>query len=331
MDPQPTIDLDAIRATAKLIAPHVRRTPVFDWDGEPLAGLLGPETRVRLKLELLQRTGTFKLRGALSVMLNADPQTLRNGIAAFSAGNHAIAAACAAKMLGVSATVVMMRGANPLRIARCREQGAKIVLAENVHEAFATVQHIAETEGRLFVHPFDGPYTALGTATLGLEICEQMPDLEMLIVPIGGGGLCGGVASAVRLALPHCEVIGVEPYGADNMYRSFEAGSPQANDAIRTIADSLGPPASLPFSYGLCRAGVSRIVRIEDDEMRAAMRLLFEDLKLAVEPAGAAATAALLGPLREPARGRRVGVLVCGTNIDVAGFARHLEPADSTT
>ncbi len=145
-----------------------------------------------------------------------------------------------------------------------------------------------------------------------------------MIVPIGGGGLCAGVAAAVKLASPRTLVFGVEPEGADSMHRSFAAGSPQAIDAVRTIADSLGAPHAAPYSFGLCRRYVDELVLVSDDELRRAMYLLFASAKLAVEPAGAAATAALCGPLLERLRGKRVGVIVCGANIDHATFATQI-------
>ncbi|HEY7508723.1 MAG TPA: pyridoxal-phosphate dependent enzyme, partial [Vicinamibacteria bacterium] len=173
----------------------------------------------------------------------------------------------------------------------------------------------------------EGPRTALGTATLGLELVEQVPDLEAVVVPIGGGGLCAGVAAAVKLLRPGCRVFGVEPEGADTMRRSFDAGSPQKIDAVRTIADSLGAPHAAPYSFGLCREYVDEVVLVDDDALRRAMLLLFWSAKLAVEPAGAAATAALAGPLRDRLAGRRVALIVCGANIDAPTFTRHLADA----
>ena len=283
--------------------------------------------QVHLKLELFQKTGTFKIRGALSVMLNLGKDALSRGVTAVSAGNHAIATACAAQVVGTTAKVVMMKSANPFRVEKCRAYGAEIVLAEDVHHAFDEVARIEKEEGRTFVHPFEGERTALGTATLGKEFLEQVPGLDAVIVPIGGGGLCAGVSSAVKLLRPGCEVFGVEPEGADNMQRSFRAGSPQSIERVATIADSLGPPMSLPYSFSLCRANADDIVLVSDDELRQAMALLFQEMKLAVEPAGAAATAALCGPLCERLTGKKVGVIVCGTNIDAASFAAHLAAA----
>jgi threonine dehydratase len=248
-------------------------------------------------------------------------------VTAVSAGNHAIAVAYAAKTLGTSAKVVMMKTANPFRVERCRSYGAQIILADDVHSAFDTVHRIEAEEGRSFVHPFEGPLTILGTATLGLEWCRQVPGLDAVILPIGGGGLAAGAACAIKQLQPECRVFGVEPEGADTMHRSFAAGTPQSIARVATIADSLAPPYALPYSFAVCRRFVDELVKIDDAAMRRAMGLLFREMKLAVEPAGAAATAALCGPLRQRLAGKRVGVLVCGSNIDAASFARHLNEA----
>ncbi len=302
-------------------------TPVHHWRGPEIAAAVGADTQVVLKLELFQYTGSFKPRGALTNMLNLPPDALARGVTAVSAGNHAIAVAYAAKTLGTSAKVVMMKTASPFRVERCRRYGAEVVLADDVHSAFATVHHIEKEEGRSFVHPYEGELTILGTATLGLEWCRQSPDLDAVIVPIGGGGLAAGVACAIKQLRPECLVLGVEPEGADSMHRSFAAGEPRPIERVGTIADSLGAPFALPYSFGLCRRFLDDLVMIDDDAMRRAMGLLFREMKLAAEPAGAAATAALCGPLRKRLAGKRVGVIVCGSNIDTATFARHLGQA----
>ena len=318
----PRLTLAEIRGARSLLGDRVLKTPVLPLLGPAVEAVLPPGTRVLLKLELFQRTGSFKARGALVNALSLTAEERARGICAISAGNHAIAAAFAARAVGTSAKVVMKVGANPFRVAECRRYGGEIVLEPDFHAAFRRVEEICEKEGRTLMHPFEGLRTAVGTATLGLEFIEQAPDLEAVIVPIGGGGLAAGLATAIKLVKPDCRVLGVEPFGADTMYRSFAAGSPQSIEKIDTIADSLGAPYALPISYALCRASVDEIVRIRDEEMIAAMRFLLEHARLAVEPAGAAATAALLGPLREPLAGRRVGLIVCGSNIDAATFAR---------
>jgi threonine dehydratase len=205
-----------------------------------------------------------------------------------------------------------------VRLARCRAYGAEVVLAADVHAAFTEVERIATEEGRTQIHPFEGPRTALGTATVGREWLRQTGRLDAVIIPIGGGGLAAGASCAIKRMAPETFVLGVEPEGADTMRRSLAAGSPQGIARVTTIADSLGAPFALPYSFGLCRRYLDDLVLITDDQMRAAMRLLYDELKLACEPAGAAATAALLGPLRERLAGKRVGVLVCGSNIDLA-------------
>jgi threonine dehydratase len=328
VEPEPT--LAAIRATRESLGDLVVTTPVRLWQDGPLAAAAGAETQVFLKEELFQRTGSFKPRGALAVMKGLEPAALARGVTAVSAGNHAMAVAYAAGVLGTTARVVMPKSANPFRVARCRELGAEVDLVDDVHQAFTRVREIEQVEGRAFVHPFEGPLTALGTATVGLELMEQVPDLDAVVVPIGGGGLCAGVAAAVKLIRPRTQVFGVEPEGADTMHRSFAAGSPQSIDAVRTIADSLGAPHAAPYSMGLCRRYVDELVKVDDAALRRAMLLLFSSAKLAVEPAGAAATAALCGPLRERLRGKRVGLLVSGTNLDAETFSRHLREANPT-
>lgn len=322
----PTVE--AIRANRARLGELVITTPVRRLVDDALARAVGDTTRVWLKEELFQRTGSFKPRGALSVMLDLDAATLARGVVGVSAGNHAISLGYSARVLGTTATVVMPKTANPFRVQLCRELGATVELVEHVHAAFARVQEIAAAEGRTFVHPYEGPKTALGTAGVGLEFIEQVraagEELDAVIVAAGGGGLTGGVACAVKQMSPGTAVYVVEPEGADTMHRSFLAGSPQSIDAVRTIADSLGAPRCEPYSYALNRQFVDEVVLVNDDQIREAMRLTFRTAKLVVEPAGAAALAALMYPLRERLDGRRVGVVVCGANIDAVTFTQQL-------
>jgi threonine dehydratase len=281
---------------------------------------------VVLKLELFQYAGSFKARGALFVMLGLDPGARARGVTAVSAGNHAIAVAWAARVISSSAKVVMPKTADPFRVARCRDLGAEVVLADDVHAAFALAERIEREEGRAFVHPFEGPRTALGTAMLGREFLRQRPDLEAVIVPVGGGGLAAGVASAIKLLKPGCLVIGVEPEANDVMKRSIASGQPERvpEGGYRTIADSLSPPYTMPYSLELCRRHLDDLVLVGDDALREAVALLVRGAKLAVEPAGASATAALLGPLRERLAGKKTGLIVCGSNIAPERYAEHL-------
>jgi len=284
---------------------------------------IGANTQVFAKLEFLQRTGTFKARGALATLYSLSAEQLGAGVTAVSAGNHAIATAYAAQALGTSAKVVMLRAANRSRVQACQSYGAEVVLADDVHQAFDLAEAIQEEEGRYFVHPFDGPAVATGTGIVGLEICEQCDDVDAIVVPVGGGGLIAGIANAVKRLRPACEVIGVEPEGADTMHRSLASGEPARIDKVRTIADSLGAPFALPYSFGLCQMHVDRMSMVDDLQLRKAMGFLFREMKIAVEPACAASTAALLGPLRKDLAGKRIVLVMCGSNIDWATFEKQ--------
>jgi threonine dehydratase len=308
--------LAAIAAARTSLEPYLRPTPVWEWRDDSVSALVGPTTRVTLKLELFQRSGTFKARGALMNGLALSPDQHRRGVTAVSAGNHAAAVAFAARTLGTSAKVVMPKTANPARVGLCRRLGAEVVLAEDVHDAFARVEAIERNEGRTLIHPFEGVLTATGTATLGHELMDQLDQVDAVVVPIGGGGLIGGIASAVKQVRPGCKVYGVEPTLNDTIKRSVASGKPERAGPARTIADSLSPPFALPYSLGLIQRFVDDIVLVSDEEMMEGMYLLFDRMKLAVEPAGAATTAALLGPLRDRLSGQRVALIVCGTNID---------------
>lgn len=306
--------IEEIRAMRDAISDETLRTPVVRC--ADLEKVIGGGTEVFAKLEFLQRTGTFKARGALATLRALTPEQLAAGVTAVSAGNHAIATAFAAQALGTTARVVMIRTANPARIDSCRAYGAEVVLADDVHEAFAVAEEIQEREGRYFVHPFEGPSIAMGTGTLGLEICEQIEDFDTLVVPVGGGGLISGIANAVKQLRPETEIVGVEPEGADTMHRSIAAGEPQRVERVTTIADSLGAPFAMPYSFALTARHVDRLVMVDDEKLRRTMGYLFRAMKLAVEPACTASTAALLWPLGDRVRGKRVVLVMCGSNID---------------
>jgi len=319
--------LAEIRAARERLKDKVRVTPTLtlpmgdldrDWPGDADA---------IFKLELFQVTGTFKARGALNGMLALSEAQRAKGVTAVSAGNHAVAVAYAAQALGLSARVVMIKTANPLRVELAKSFGADVEFAEHGAAAFERVKEIETKEGRFFVHPFEGPGPVTGTATLGLEWIEQAPGMDAVVIACGGGGLLAGVAAAIKQASPSTQVFGVEPEGADNMYQSFEKGEPAKLAKVATIADSLGPPYSTPYTFGVCKQYVDRMVLVSDDAIRDAMRLSLRVLKLAVEPAGAAALAGVLGPLRDALRGKkRIGILVCGANIDAATFCKLVSP-----
>ncbi|MEM6293168.1 MAG: threonine/serine dehydratase [Myxococcota bacterium] len=319
-----TPSVTAIERARDRLGDAVRHTPVWAWRDDPVTAAFGARGSVHLKLEAWQHAGSFKPRGALLCGWQLDAAQKSRGVTAVSAGNHAMAVGYAAKALGTHAKVVMPRTASEARVAKCRGYGAEVVLVDDVHQAFATVEQIQADEGRTFIHPFEGPLTALGTATVGLEWLRDVADLDAVIVPIGGGGLCAGIAAAVKQLKPTCAVYGVEPVGADTMTRSLAAGQPTSIDRVNTIADSLGAPHAAPYSFALCQRFVDDVVTITDEELCMAMARLFDGVKLAVEPAGAAATAAAWGPLRARLQNKRVGILICGANIDAATFTSHL-------
>ena len=296
------------------------RTPVVRC--RSLEDQLDTEAEIYGKLEFLQQTGTFKPRGALANVLALDDAERVAGITAVSAGNHAIGAAFAAKAVGTNAKVVMIRSASQVRIDACKALGAEIVFADSHHHAFDLVEEIREQEGRVFIHPFEGLNTATGTGTIGLEIWQQVEDVGAIIVAIGGGGLCAGISSVVKQLKPDCTIIGVEPEGAASMHRSFETREAAKLEKVMTIADSLAAPFALPYSFEICHRYVDELVMITDEEMRDAMEFLFREMKIAVEPACAAATAALVGPLRNRFRSGKVLLVFCGSNIDGPTFSK---------
>jgi len=325
----PTIDgqrvptLDDIAAQHLALAPWVNRTPTFERSDFP--SLDG--TTLNFKLELLQASGTFKARGAFSNLLALDEAQRSNGVTCVSTGNHAVALAYAAMRLGLCAKVVLLKTASPSRIALCRQYGAEVVMADDGADALDKVRRIEADEGRVLVHPFNGYRTVLGTATLGYEWATQTPALDAVILPVGGGGLAAGVSTALRLARRCIHVYGVEPESADVMSRSFAANHTVKMEPMHSIADSLMAQQTEAYSYELCRRHVDRMVTVSDDALRIAMLRLFEQLKLAVEPACAAPLAALLGPLRETLQGKRVGILLGGSITDPETLGRHLSRA----
>lgn len=314
-----------IEQAREKLGDRVRRTPTWQWKSKVKDQLLGADTNLYLKLELFQYAGSFKPRGALMRMLDLTEEQLQNGVTAVSAGNHAIAVAYAAESLGTTAKVVMPKTANQFRVDKCKSLGADVELVEDVHLAFERVREIEQQENRAFIHPFEGEEIALGTATVGLELYEDAPELDAVIVPIGGGGLCAGISAAIKQMNPDCKVYGVEPTGADSMSKSRAAGKPVEIEKVDTIADSLGAPHAESYSFGLCQRFVDDVVTITDLQMAQMMRIMFEELKLAVEPAGASALAGAVGPLSEKVIGKKVGIIVCGTNINTESFQTILD------
>ncbi len=316
--------LESIQLARRSLINLVRETPAWQWTGHRISEIVPKDTTLWMKLELFQHAGSFKTRGVMLAMNALDDEARKRGVTAVSAGNHAMAVAYGARAMGSHAKVVMPTNANPARVAASKALGAEVEQLDDIAAAFARAEEIERTEGRKFLHPFEGEHMALGSGSLGMEFLRQTGQLDVLFVPIGGGGLAAGLSCAVKQLQPRCKVIGVEPTGADSMHRSFATGQPQRIEHVGTIADSLGAPMALPYSFALCKRYIDELIKIDDDELCRAMWLLFADAKLAVEPAGAATTAAML-KMRDQIAGKRVGLIVCGANIDDVTFAECMQ------
>ncbi|MDQ6830598.1 MAG: pyridoxal-phosphate dependent enzyme [Gemmatimonadota bacterium] len=305
--------LSAIRDARARIAGRVHQTPLFS------ATLIGRQCGVQLSLkcESFQKTGSFKARGALNAVMLLSDDARSRGVVTVSAGNHAQALAWAAASAGVRCTVVMPATASETKAAASAGYGAEVIRHGTGAEAFGRANEIAKEHGMTFVHPFDDPMVLAGAGTTGLEILEQAPDVEVVIVPIGGGGLIGGVASAIKQLRPDVHIIGVEPEGAAAMRQSIDAGHPVRLASLNTIADGLAAPFAGDIAFEVVTRFVDDVVLVTDAEISAAMSILLSRAKLLAEPAGAAATAALLAKKISAADGKRVVSIVSGGNVDL--------------
>ena len=314
------LDPQTISESRTALAGRVIRTPVLPLTGSKIAPYIPPDAEMFIKLELFQHTGSFKARGAsLGIDWLTDEQRQR-GVAGFSGGNFALALAWAAGQQNVPVKVVMSKTADPMRIQGCRDLGAEVVLVDGIAAALPMLDRIESEEGRTILHPFDDLNMAYGAATCGAEMIEDMPPLDMVVLPVGGGGLIAGMAAAIKQMSPDTIIIGVEPEGADSLTRSFASGNPETLEAVNTIADSLGAPRAMAASMALARAHVDEMITIPDSLMAQTMLLMRDALNLVAEPACTASLGTVLGPLRDRAAGRRVGVLACGSNIGDARF-----------
>lgn len=310
--------LDQISQAATRLQGKAIKTPVLALGQARFAGIL-PDAEVTVKLELFQHTGSFKARGAYLGIQGLDTQARQSGVVAASGGNHAMAVAWAAQAAGVDALIAMPKATDPMRVAGCKALGARVMLCDDMPAAFAVMQAEA-AKGRFLMHPFEGAHMTLGSAVIGQEFLTQAPDADVFVVPVGGGGLISGMACAIKQMHTGATVIGVEPVGADSMTRSFEAGEPVTLDKIDTIADSLGAPMAMPYSYGLAKTYVDKIIHVTDDQIIAAMRHYGDILKIMAEPACAASLAGICGPLRKELAGKRVGIIACGSNIGLERY-----------
>lgn len=315
------LELSSIIAARSRLAGHVHETPTVG------TSRLGERTGVRLllKCENLQKTGSFKVRGALNKLNQLDAAARARGVVTVSAGNHAQALAWAATAAGVSATVVMSTVASPTKVAASRGYGGTVVLhGATGSEAFEHAHQLADERGLTFVHPFDDEEVCAGAGTVGLELIEQAPDLDVVVVPIGGGGLIAGMLVAIKESNPRIRVYGVEPVGAASMRRSLDEGHAVHLDSVKTVADGLAAPMAGALNYEIVRRYADDVVLVDDDAIADAVRELLTNTKLLAEPAGAAATAAVLSRTIPTTAGQRVAVVVSGGNVDLPKLATLL-------
>jgi threonine dehydratase len=307
------IDRSRIEEVHAMIQPYIRRTPTADVDSVDVGV---PGHRLTIKLELMQRAGSFKTRGAFANLLTRDIP--RAGVVAASGGNHGAAVAFAAMTLKIPAKIFVPMVSSPAKIARIRSYGADLVVGgDRYADAFAASETWAAQSGALQVHAFDQLETLLGQGTLGLELAAQAPDLDTVLVAVGGGGLIGGVAAWYA---GDVRVIGVEPDGAPTLFDAFKAGRPVDAPAGSIAADSLAPRRVGELMFPIARAHVERVVLVSDDAIRKAQRTLWDALRVVAEPGGAAACAALQSRAYQPAAGERVGIVISGGNTTAVTF-----------
>jgi threonine dehydratase len=304
------ITRETIRATEELIRPHIRRTPVIEVDGSDF-GLTG--VRLALKLELLQHAGSFKARGAFANLLTRIVPPA--GVVAASGGNHGVAVAYAAQKLGKPATIFVPSVASPEKMERIRGFGARLeVIGDRYAEALAASEKFRTETGAMTVHAYDQVETLLGQGSVALEFEEQAPGLDSLLVAVGGGGLIGGVASWYGRKI---RVIGIEPESAPTLTYALRAGKPVDSPAGGVAADSLAPKQVGQLMFPIAQKLVDSVILVSDDGIREAQSALWRTLRVLAEPGGAAAFAALLSGRYKPSAGERVGVLVCGGNLEL--------------
>jgi len=310
------VTLEAIEASAERIAGVAVRTPLLPFPD--LSQELGGE--VRLKCESLQRAGSFKIRGAYNLVSQLSPDTVRKGVVTYSSGNHAQAMALAAQLVGGRAVVVMPANAPKVKIDGARRLGAEVVFEGTTSpERKARAETIAHEEGLVVVPPFEHPRIIEGQGTVGLEIFQDWPEVEVVLAPIGGGGLLSGTVAALRRLKPEVTVIGVEPEGGSTMRTALDAGGPVTLESTDSIADGLITVRAGELTYRHIEALVDDVVTVTDEAIHEATALLLNRRKLVVEFSGAATVAAIISGV-VPVEGRRVAVVLSGGNLDPTRF-----------
>ncbi len=320
--PTATVSLSEVVAARLRLNGAVIRSPCLE--SPALSELTG--VRVFCKQEQLQRTGSFKERGARNALAQLDPKAARRGVIAASAGNHALGLSWHGRALEVPVTVVMPRFAPLVKVARCRKFGATVVLhGDTFDEARSEATRLAEEGGLTYVHPFDDPRVIAGQGTLAFEILEQVPDAEAILIPVGGGGLLAGMATVLRSLKPDLEIIGVEPAGAASFAAGVAAEAPVRVPTRFTLADGLAVAEAGRHTLAIARPLAPRLVQVSEEALALAMLRLAELDKCVIEGAGAAGLAALLDCRLPELRGRRVVLLLTGGNIDPLAHSRVIE------
>jgi threonine dehydratase len=312
----PLIDREQIAAVYGKIREHIRRTPILSMDGQDFGLDAFP---LALKLELFQHAGSFKARGSLTNLMtrNVPPA----GVVAASGGNHGVAVAFAAQKFKVPARIFVPSVASPSKRQRIEEYGANLVIAGDRYADSLEASKIwEEKSGGMPIHAFDQRETLLGQGTVGLELEEQAPDLDTLLVAVGGGGLIGGIAAWYRGKI---KIVGVEPEAAPTLTKALEAGHPVDAEAGGIAADSLAPRRVGELMFPIAQEFVDRVLLVSDEEIRGAQEQLWKAARVAAEPGGAAALAVLTSRKYVPARGERVGVLICGGNTTAVDFSKQ--------
>lgn len=305
-----TLDRTSIEATAERIAPFIRRTPVMNI---AVPGLSQP---ICLKLEQLQHTGSFKARGAFSNLVGA--KTPEVGVVAASGGNHGAAVAYAAKVLGIPARIFVPRISSPAKVARIASYGATIVQdGANYQDSLSLCCGYTEKSGAMDIHAYNTEVTLNGPGTLAREFEEQAPELDTVLIAVGGGGLIGGMASWYQSRV---KIIGVEPEACNALYAALGAGKPVTVKPAGVAADSLGASSAGNLMFPIAQKHVDRVILISDDDIRNAQRFLWTAAQIVTEPGGAAALASLLSGRYKPEKHERVGVIVCGANTPLEAF-----------
>lgn len=309
------LTLEMIQEAREALSGIARRTPL-----DPAPGL---GENIYIKAENLQLTGAFKLRGAYNKIRSLSREEAERGVIACSAGNHAQGIALSAAKLGIRSVICMPAGAPISKVEATKAYGAEVVLVPGVYDdAAREAERLREEHGYTFAHPFDDPLVMAGQGTIGLEILEQLPEVEQIVVPIGGGGLISGVAYAVKRKKPCCRVVGVQAAGAPSMYLSLRTGEPMALSSVfPTIADGIAVKRPGDLTFALCGEYVDEVVTVTEDEIASAILALMEEQKTVAEGAGAASVAACMFG-RVPTEGRKTVCLVSGGNVDVTTLSR---------